>query len=71
MGKGRAQIAPWTASRLMTAQEVARVVGCSDKVIYKLAAQQAMPCIRITSRIVRFDSRDVAQWLASKKEGEL
>jgi excisionase family DNA binding protein len=67
MGKDRAQTVPWPTSRLMTAQQVACVLGCSDKQVYKLAAQRMLPSIRITSRIVRFDPGDIAQWIASKR----
>jgi excisionase family DNA binding protein len=67
MGKGNAQMTSWAAGRLMTAQEVARVVGRSDKEIYKMAACGEMPCVRITGRMVRFEPDDLEKWLASKR----
>jgi excisionase family DNA binding protein len=68
MGKGNLQTRPWVAVRLMTAQEVAQVVGCSDKEIYKMAACGEIPCVRITERMVRFDPSDLEKWLASKRQ---
>lgn len=52
---------------LMSAQDVARVVDCSDKEIYKMAACGEIPCVRITERMVRFDPGDLERWLASKR----
>lgn len=67
MGKDRTQTVLWPTSRLMTAQDVARLLGCSDKEIYKMAACGEIPCMRITARMVRFDPDDLDKWLASKK----
>ena len=51
----------------LTAKQVSKFTGISDKTIYELAARNAIPCYRVGS-MVRFDPKDVAAWWRGKKQ---
>jgi excisionase family DNA binding protein len=46
----------------LTAVEIAELLGVSRILIYKLAKANRLPCFRIGG-CVRFDPRQIAQWL--------
>ena len=52
-------------SRALTVRDVATYLSVSQRQVYKLAAEQCIPCFRIGSSI-RFDPAAVASWLRRK-----
>ena len=50
----------------LDAQEVAELLGVSQKKIYRLAASGVLPSFRI-GKAIRFDAQDLAEWLRKKK----
>jgi excisionase family DNA binding protein len=52
---------------LLTAQAGARVLPCSDKEVYRMAASGEIACVRVTDCMVRFDPDELEKWLASKR----
>jgi putative molybdopterin biosynthesis protein len=50
----------------LNVQQVAEILGVSDKHIYGLAAQGKLPAFRV-GKAIRFDPTDVADWSAGKK----
>lgn len=52
---------------LMTAKEIAHMLGLSARHVQKMAAQREIPCYRFdrgrARAIVRFDAREVREWL--------
>jgi len=53
----------------LTVQQVAELLGVSDKHIYELAADGALPAFRV-GRAIRFDPQDLADWLRKKKPSD-
>jgi excisionase family DNA binding protein len=51
-------------SNLLTAKELAALLGVSPKTIYGYVARNLIPHYRITAS-VRFRARDIAEWLRS------
>jgi excisionase family DNA binding protein len=49
-------------SHALTAVEIAKLLGVSRILIYKLAKSNRLPCFRIGG-CMRFDPRQIAQWL--------
>jgi excisionase family DNA binding protein len=54
-----------TREHALKAGEVAGLLGVSRQHIYKMAAHGQIPCFRI-GRAVRFDPKDLAEWLRRK-----
>jgi excisionase family DNA binding protein len=50
----------------LTVQEVAELLGVSDKHIYEMVADGTLPAFYI-GRSVRLDPQDIADWLREKK----
>src|SRR5947209_4620021 len=50
----------------LTVQEVAELLGVSDKHIYEMIADGRLPAFRV-GRSVRLDPQDVADWLRAKR----
>ncbi|MBZ5489877.1 MAG: helix-turn-helix domain-containing protein [Acidobacteriia bacterium] len=50
----------------LTVQEVAEVLGVSDKHIYEMVADGTLPAFYV-GRSVRLDPQDIADWLRKKK----
>jgi excisionase family DNA binding protein len=50
----------------LTVQEVAELLGVSDKHIYEMVADGTLPAFYI-GRSVRLDPQDIADWLRKKK----
>ena len=51
-------------NKLLTAKDVAAILGVSHKRVYELG----IPCIRISSRSLRYQQSDVSAWLKRRKE---
>lgn len=54
-----------TAKGLLTVSQVARLLGRSVDVIYRMARRQQIPCFRIGGAW-KFDPSDLALWLIKK-----
>lgn len=54
----------------LTVQEVAEILGVSDKHIYEMAADGTLPSFHV-GRSIRLDPQDVADWLRKKKSPAL
>jgi excisionase family DNA binding protein len=52
--------------KALTVQEVAELLGVSDKHIYKMTADGTLPAFYV-GRSVRLDPQDIADWLRKKK----
>jgi excisionase family DNA binding protein len=50
----------------LTAQEVAGLLGVSDKHIYEMVADGRLPAFRV-GRSIRLDPQDVADWLRANR----
>src|SRR5215471_17060790 len=50
----------------LTVQEVAELLGVSDKHIYEMVADGTLPAFYV-GRSVRLDPQDIANWLRKKK----
>jgi len=53
------------AAGLLTAKEISRALGISDKTVYRLARQGRIPYVRIQSSL-RFRRKDIEAWLETK-----
>lgn len=53
----------------LNVEQVAELLGVSEKKIYRLAAAGALPSFRVGSAI-RFDGQDIADWLRKKKPSD-
>jgi len=53
---------------LLTPREAAARLRLSDRTLWSLTRAGEIPAIRI-GRSVRYDPRDLAKWIASKKQG--
>ncbi len=54
----------WAEDQLLTAGQVAAVVGVNLKRVYELS----IPVIRISSRSVRWKWKDVLTWISERRE---
>ena len=50
-------------------KEIAELLGVSDKHIYEMVADGALPALHI-GRSIRFDPQDVADWLRKKRPAD-
>jgi excisionase family DNA binding protein len=55
-------------SRALTIPDLAEIVTCSDKQLYKLAAAGLLPHYRVGS-LIRLSPKETAQWLRSRRVG--
>jgi excisionase family DNA binding protein len=53
---------------LLTAEELAEVLGVNRDTVLRLARAGTIPCIRMTARLVRFDKDKVLAALNQKGE---
>lgn len=53
----------------LNVEQVAELLGVSEKKIYRLAAAGVLPSFRVGSAI-RFDGQDMADWLRRKKPSD-
>jgi len=54
----------WAEDQLLTAGQVAAVVGVNLKRVYELS----IPVIRISARSVRWKWKDVLTWISERRE---
>lgn len=53
------------SSRLIRCGEVARIIGCSQRTVYRLVEEKRMPApVRINS-MVRFDRAKIEEWICN------
>ena len=53
---------------LLDALEVAELLKVSKETIYKWAKRRALPCIRFGKDCIRFDPKQLADWIQSNGE---
>jgi len=51
--------------RLLTAKELAQILGISPKTLYSYVGRRMIPCFKIESN-VRFRAQDVTEWLLKR-----
>ena len=55
---------------LMTADEVAALLSCSTKTVYRLVARDAsMPAIKLPGQLLRFDRARLVAWVHDHAQG--
>ena len=50
---------------LLSADEVARILGIASKTVHKLARERLLLCVQVTSNSRRFESDQVRQYIES------
>jgi len=55
--------------KLWDVHEVAEFLGLAVGTVYHLLSQKRLPCVRLSARCVRFDPRQIAEWVAQRTEG--
>lgn len=55
------------ARRLLTAEDVAAILGVRDTFVYALARRGEIPTVRIGQRYVRFRAGAIEQWIAASE----
>jgi excisionase family DNA binding protein len=50
---------------LLTADDVARILGIAPKTVQKLARERRLPCVQVTSNCRRFESHRIEQYIES------
>jgi excisionase family DNA binding protein len=58
---------PPSASRLLTADEVAAVLGVPRTFVYSLARRGELPTVRIGERYVRFRGQALDRWISDQE----
>lgn len=66
-------VSPSISFRLFNKQEMAKLLGCTERTIDRLIAARRIPYLRIPAGSsgktrVRFDSRDIERWLARDRQ---
>jgi excisionase family DNA binding protein len=57
-------------SPLLTPAEVATLLSCSSKTVYRLAERDAsMPAIRLPGQLLRFDRERLLAWVQDHAQG--
>ena len=54
---------------LMNARDAAKALAICERTLWELTKRGDIPCIRI-GRAVRYDPRDLAEWIDRQKGGE-
>ena len=54
--------------RLLTLREAASRLGISERTLRAWAASGRMPCVRLSSRCVRVDPRDLEKYIAARRD---
>jgi excisionase family DNA binding protein len=54
--------------KLWDVSEVAEFLGLAVGTVYHLLSQKRLPCVRISGRCVRFDPRQIEEWVAQRTE---
>lgn len=53
--------------KLLTANDVAEILGRRRKTVYDLVWRREIPALKINKKMLRFDPKDIQKWLDSKK----
>ena len=53
--------------KLLSAHEVAELVGRSSKWVYAQALIGSIPCVKLTDGTIRFIPKEIERWIESKK----
>jgi excisionase family DNA binding protein len=53
----------------LTVEQLAELLQCSKKALYKMVIRGTLPCFRVGS-MIRFDPDTTAQWLRSRSLGK-
>ena len=56
------------SAKLWDVNQVAEFLGLAVGTVYHLLSQKRLPCIRISGRCVRFDPRQIEEWVAQRTE---
>jgi excisionase family DNA binding protein len=56
--------------RLLTADEVAAILGVPRTLVYSLVRSGEMPAVRVGERYVRFRSAALVRWIESRESSE-
>lgn len=55
------------APPLLRAADVALLLSVSVKSVYRWAGQGALPAVKLSDRVIRFDPAEIEAWLESAK----
>lgn len=55
---------------LLTAQELADALGISRRCVYNMVSKGDLPFVRLGNRVIRFDLRDVLNYLKGRYYAE-
>lgn len=53
---------------LMTYQQLGDYINVKVATLYAWVCQDRIPCVRFSARMVRFDRRQIDQWLEEKQQ---
>ena len=56
-------------AKLLTADEVAQLLGLRVRTIYRLCQLRRLPHLRLNERCLRFESEAVYKWLENHRKG--
>jgi excisionase family DNA binding protein len=59
-----------SSDRLLTADEVAGILGVPRSLVYSLVRSGEMPAVRIGERYIRFRSQALLRWIESRESCE-
>jgi len=54
--------------KLWNVKEVAEYLNLACGSIYQLLSQKRLPCVRLSARCVRFDPRQIEEWVAQRSK---
>jgi excisionase family DNA binding protein len=60
-----------STERLLTAEEVAAILGVPRSLVYALVRSGEMPAVRIGQRYIRFRSEALLRWIESREGCEI
>lgn len=60
-------ISPSPAGRLLTADDVAEVLGVPRAFVYALSRRGELPTVRVGDRYVRYRAQTVQEWIAGQE----
>lgn len=52
---------------LLTAEDVAALLACSRKQVYRMANEGRIPALVLGDRMVRFDPAEIEAWIEASK----
>ncbi len=54
------------SNKLIDIKKLSEILGLSKQTIYEMVSQSRIPYIKLSSRILRFDSEKIEKWIESK-----